>query len=359
MKLFLSYRRIDSGDVTRQLYDGMVAEFGRENIFYDQESIPVGVHWREFIGSKIIESDVFIPVIGDTWVDELHRRLGSDDLVWFEVEESLNRLIPAVPIRIGEGEWPEAAALPSELAPLLTWQGHRLRLGDSFGKEFASLVLRLKTLEKECSAKNRGAFQTVLEKALSFDRDTMLKEHWEFVRKYPGSTKQELSELLIRRNAWKAAGSGFVTGLPSNLLIAVPAALLDMTVVIRTQAYLAGRIALLFDEDYFNSNDIAYELMIPIMGMRVASEFVGQMTKRGASGLTRQAIKTVLTKGTLSQFRRVMLKYFGLKVGQRTVTKTVPIVGGVIGGIWNYTELRVVGQRAFKYFSDAPIGPDS
>jgi hypothetical protein len=51
-----------------------------------------------------------------------------------------------------------------------------------------------------------------------------------------------------------------------------------------------------------------------------------------------------------------MLKYFGLKVGQRAViSKSLPIVGGLIGSTWNYAELRIVGRRAYDYFADRPI----
>ena len=34
------------------------------------------------------------------------------------------------------------------------------------------------------------------------------------------------------------------------------------------------------------------------------------------------------------------------------ITKTVPIIGGAIGGAWNYTEIRMVGKRAIAYHFD-------
>lgn len=43
-----------------------------------------------------------------------------------------------------------------------------------------------------------------------------------------------------------------------------------------------------------------------------------------------------------------MLKYFGIKVTQKgVVTKTLPIVGGLIGGGWNYIEVSVVKKEQF------------
>ncbi|WP_437812397.1 hypothetical protein [Sorangium sp. So ce1078] len=82
-----------------------------------------------------------------------------------------------------------------------------------------------------------------------------------------------------------------------------------------------------------------------------------ELTIRGGMGVSREAIKKVFTKETLRQFKRIMLKYFGLKVGQRSlIAKTLPVVGGVIGGAWNYNELRVVGDRVYAYFEGRELG---
>ena len=48
-----------------------------------------------------------------------------------------------------------------------------------------------------------------------------------------------------------------------------------------------------------------------------------------------------------------MLKYFGLKVTQKgLITKTLPVVGVLIGGTWNYIEVGMVRNRTIKYFCD-------
>ena len=77
-------------------------------------------------------------------------------------------------------------------------------------------------------------------------------------------------------------------------------------------------------------------------------------------GVTRRSRRSGLSKETLTQFKRVMLKYFSMKVTQRAViTKTLPIIGGLIGGTWNYVELRVVGRRTYVYFAGKAAGPGS
>jgi hypothetical protein len=98
------------------------------------------------------------------------------------------------------------------------------------------------------------------------------------------------------------------------------------------------------------------------MGGRFMSELARELAIRGGMGATRSAIRSVLTKETLKQFKRLVLKYLGLKIGQKTIiTKTLPIVGGVIGGTWNLFEVRIVGDRVYTYFSEQPIqdGTDS
>ena len=53
--------------------------------------------------------------------------------------------------------------------------------------------------------------------------------------------------------------------------------------------------------------------------------------------VTRVLIKQYLSKETLKQFKIIILKYFGIKVTEKAViTKTLPIVGGIIGSTWNY-----------------------
>lgn len=58
-----------------------------------------------------------------------------------------------------------------------------------------------------------------------------------------------------------------------------------------------------------------------------------------------------MSKESLKQFKKVTLKYFGLKVTQKgVITKTVPVVGGLIGGVWNWVEVSVIKARTVRYF---------
>lgn len=169
--------------------------------------------------------------------------------------------------------------------------------------------------------------------------------------KYPGASNRKLAEKAFSSARWKATSTGFATGLPANPWTAVPAATLDVAVTLRTEVAAVARAAVIYDENFFDDDDAKWELLIPIFGLNVGSQALREFGIRGGMGVTRAAIKKYLSKETLKQFKKIMLKYFGIKVTQKgVITKTLPIVGGLIGGGWNYIEVGRVRKRAISYF---------
>ena len=195
--------------------------------------------------------------------------------------------------------------------------------------------------------------QRALDFAFSLDASELVAQHRAQKAKHPEANPRKLADELIRRARWKGVAVGFGTGFPSNPWTILPAAIADVGIVLRMEVILAARIAMLFDEQYLDDNNPPYEVMIPIAGGRAMAEAVKELAIAGGKGMTKQAIKAILTKQTLAQFKKLMLKWFGIKVGQRAIiSKTLPIVGGAIGGGWNFVEVRAVGERSFRYFAD-------
>ena len=56
-KVFLSYRRGDSADVTGRIDDRLVTSFGRENVFKDLDSIPLGMDFRVYLSEAVGEAE--------------------------------------------------------------------------------------------------------------------------------------------------------------------------------------------------------------------------------------------------------------------------------------------------------------
>lgn len=169
--------------------------------------------------------------------------------------------------------------------------------------------------------------------------------------KHPNLSNRQLAEKAFSGARWKATSIGIATGLPANPWTAAPAATADVALMLRTEVAAVARAAIIYDERFFDDEDAKWELLIPVFGLNVGSQLARELGVRGGMGVSRAAIKKYLSKETLKLFKKIMLKYFGLKITQKgIITKTVPIVGGVIGGGWNYLEVSRVRKRTIAYF---------
>jgi hypothetical protein len=131
---------------------------------------------------------------------------------------------------------------------------------------------------------DEGLMEKALNLALSFDHEEIAGDVRAQRAKYPSDDRDKLIERLISRTRWKGAAVGFGTGLPANPWVMVPAAIADAGAVLRMEVTLAARIALLFDPDYLADGETPYELMVPIMGGRLMSEFTREFGIRGGMG---------------------------------------------------------------------------
>ncbi len=68
-RIFISYRRSDSPDVTGRIHERLVAHFGEGNVFQDVEDIPLGMDFAENIQEVVGKCDAFLAIIGDKWID--------------------------------------------------------------------------------------------------------------------------------------------------------------------------------------------------------------------------------------------------------------------------------------------------
>jgi hypothetical protein len=132
--IFLSYRRSDSSGHAGRLADALEARYGRDAVFRDVESIEAGALFDEAIEQAVSNCRVFLPLIGDEWLDAAapdgRRRLDDPaDFVRREVAAALRRGVPVIPVLLDGAPMPSEARLPPDLQPLA--RHHALELSET------------------------------------------------------------------------------------------------------------------------------------------------------------------------------------------------------------------------------------
>jgi hypothetical protein len=148
--IFVCYRRDDSADVTGRIYDRLAARFGREHVFKDVDSIPLGVDFRTHLQQIVGRCDAVVVVIGERWLVMQEqggtRRLDEPhDFVRIELEAALQRQIPVVPVLVGQAKVPSERDLPQSLVPLAYRQGIAVRPDPDFHRDMDRLIQGLET----------------------------------------------------------------------------------------------------------------------------------------------------------------------------------------------------------------------
>jgi eukaryotic-like serine/threonine-protein kinase len=147
--IFISYRRSDSPDATGRIYDRLVSEFGKAQVFKDVDSIPLGQDFRGHLNTIVTECGVMLAIIGPRWSDASskagQRRLEDpDDFVRIELEAALARDIPVVPVLVGHALMPVASELPGSLALMAFRQSIEVRPDPDFHNDATRLVTSLR-----------------------------------------------------------------------------------------------------------------------------------------------------------------------------------------------------------------------
>jgi len=142
--IFISYRREDSAGWAGRVADFLIAEFGRECVFFDIESIHPGSDFVRSLKQRTAECDALLVVIGRDWLNVRDQRGGRrlddpNDLVRMEICAALRRGVRVIPLLASDADMPEASNLPGELATLA--DRNAVRITDtSFRQTMASLI---------------------------------------------------------------------------------------------------------------------------------------------------------------------------------------------------------------------------
>jgi hypothetical protein len=199
-----------------------------------------------------------------------------------------------------------------------------------------------------------NALIEVLEWVVDINLEAIATSVAEERNQHPELTNQQLAGNAFSHARWKAVSAGVATGLPANPWITLPAATTDIAITLKAEVYAAAWTAIIYDASFFDDDEAKWELLIPVLGLNVGSQFAREIGITGGMGITRAAIRKYLSKETLKAFQKLILKYFGIKITQKSViTKTLPIIGGLIGGAWNYLEVNQIKSRTISYFENS------
>ena len=153
----ISYRREDSTPVAGRLHDRLRAEFGKENVFMDFDSIPYGVDFREHIKATLERADVVVAVVGPHWLGgqkEAARRIDDpSDFVRLEIAGALHRGIPVIPVLVDNTPMPKPDALPRDMEAFAFRNALILDTGIDFHHHADRLVAGIRQLLERVATK--------------------------------------------------------------------------------------------------------------------------------------------------------------------------------------------------------------
>src|SRR5574337_409764 len=144
-RIFISYRREDSGMGVGRLADALGEHFGRERVFQDISSIDPGADFIDALKQALADCAAVLVVIGPKWltaIDRQGRRRLDDPNDWVrqEIVEALGRPgLRVFPLLVEGAEMPSADELPDVLKPLARRHAYELTLRH-WAKDVAVLV---------------------------------------------------------------------------------------------------------------------------------------------------------------------------------------------------------------------------
>ena len=203
-----------------------------------------------------------------------------------------------------------------------------------------------------------GSVDDYLDWVISFDVDKVRQEVMLLRRRFPDATAYELAEQAFSDVRLRVITAGAAMGLAANPLLSVAGALADLSVTTRAQLFAAACAAELLIPGFLDSEAARYELLIPVFGSTVISQLAVEFGLKAAKTATRDVVIRLINQRSLRLINVVMTRVFGRRVTQRAlITKTIPLVGCLVGGAWNAMEVEVIRNRTLRYLTNQFMDP--
>ena len=164
-RVFISYRREDTGSAAGRVYDRLSRLLPKSNIFFDVNTIGGGEDFVRRIESEIGRSDVALVFIGDKWLEPADpsgrgRLWEPDDFVRAELKAALARPMLVLPILVAGARMPKPAQLPEDVQQVTGKNAIPLR-HESFDDDAENIVAAvLGVSAKDRAWEDRGTLRT-------------------------------------------------------------------------------------------------------------------------------------------------------------------------------------------------------
>ncbi len=150
-KIFISYRRKGTQEFSYRIYDRLILEFGKDNVFMDQEEISPGTLFPKKLERNLYEADVLLAVIGPDWLDVRDENgqkklFDKNDFVLRELSAALERGIKIIPVLVNDTKMPSMNDLPEQLQSLVNYNAIELKK-NSFHLDLDRLIESLRGLD--------------------------------------------------------------------------------------------------------------------------------------------------------------------------------------------------------------------
>jgi peptidoglycan hydrolase-like protein with peptidoglycan-binding domain len=142
-RITISYRRDDSGVITGRIFDRLAAHYGRDSVFRDIDSIPPGADFRQHINRVLDESDMLLAIVGPRWLGPRGGQNRFDDEadpVRIEIEASLRKQMPVIPVLVLRGAMPRVTQLPDSVKDFAYRHAVQVDAGQDFDVHSARLI---------------------------------------------------------------------------------------------------------------------------------------------------------------------------------------------------------------------------
>jgi hypothetical protein len=130
-RVFISYRREDTGDAAAHLRHSLGRTLGPEKIFRDMDTIQPGQNFETVIQQALRSTSVCLVLIGPSWLtlkdDKGRRRLDvPSDFVRIEVETALRLGVEVIPLLVDGAKTPPRNQLPESIRKLASINAYEL-----------------------------------------------------------------------------------------------------------------------------------------------------------------------------------------------------------------------------------------